>query len=726
MPRLLCALAAVWLCASAPAQGARATASASPRVHVVRPGDTLSHIAVRYGVRLADLRRWNGLRGNRIVAGQRLKIHPGPPPEYYVVRPGDTLSEIAARFGQSLVGVRRLNNIDGDRIVPGQKLRIRVAAAPARPADSDADTYVVRPGDTLSEIAVAHRLSVARLRRLNGLKGDTIRPGQKLRLRSEPKRVTRSLAKPPSSRRTVEHTVRQGDTLSEIAARFEVGLALLRQLNGLTSDRIRPGQKLRLRPSLRDEPVHVVRYGETLSEIAVLYHLDVGQLRLLNGLDGDRILAGQKLRLRDAPAATHIVERGDALWEIARAYGMTVAEIKALNGLSSDRIYPGQELKLDPHKAGATAEYTVVAGDNLIEIARLHQMSVAELRRLNNLKGSIIHPGRKLVVRPFLGPGGRWLELAEIPWDELRVAPPGVKRVDAANGPYFGRSPRAPGQKSRKYYEENGLTPRQAYRHAARLWERFDEAVGKMGRLSNALAGWHVVIDPGHGGLDPGAIVESLDGNGKRLYVVEDEYCYDLALRAYVLLRLHGARVHLTILSPNHLIRQNSPPARTFVNEKSEVYNSLALSRSGGKGEWPRGTAKGLRHRVQITRDALRGAPANRTMFLSFHADICPGAPEAHMILYYESRNGRRRDTTSRAFARALLPALGAGSYTRGQGLAVLRDNPARYKVLVEMRNLAYVDHAWALRFEQLRHRDAEKLVKGIVDFAREQRLARR
>ena len=56
----------------------------------------------------------------------------------------------------------------------------------------------------------------------------------------------------------------------------------------------------------------------------------------------------------------------------------------------------------------------------------------------------------------------------------------------------------------------------------------------------------------------------------------------------------------------------------------------------------------------------------------------------------------------------------------------MLRNNPARYKVLVEMRNLAYVDHAWALRFERMRHRDAEKLVKGLVDFARQQRLARR
>jgi hypothetical protein len=47
----------------------------------------------------------------------------------------------------------------------------------------------------------------------------------------------------------------------------------------------------------------------------------------------------------------------------------------------------------------------------------------------------------------------------------------------------------------------------------------------------------------------------------------------------------------------------------------------------------------------------------------------------------------------------------------------VLRNNPAGLKLLIELRNLAYADHAWALRFEQLRQRDAEKVVKGLLDY---------
>jgi N-acetylmuramoyl-L-alanine amidase len=53
----------------------------------------------------------------------------------------------------------------------------------------------------------------------------------------------------------------------------------------------------------------------------------------------------------------------------------------------------------------------------------------------------------------------------------------------------------------------------------------------------------------------------------------------------------------------------------------------------------------------------------------------------------------------------------------RGQNLKILRNNPASVRVVLELRNLAYTDHAWALRYEQLRQRDAEKIVKGLLDY---------
>jgi N-acetylmuramoyl-L-alanine amidase len=713
MPFFRLALVLCALCAGLPR-----TAPAEPLVHVVKSGETLSQIARRYQVSVDQVRQWNRLSGDGIIAGQRLDLWSQSPPAWYTVKKGDTLSDIAARFGLSTDQVRRFNKLSQNRINAGQKLRLRAQKSPPPAQESPQSPtpkpqkHRVKKGDTLSKIARTYGVSVAHLKKVNGLENDTINPGQSLGLRAPPE--------DPQEEEPHHYSVKKGDTLSEIARRFDVGLSLLRQLNKLEKDRIHPGQKLKLRPAVEDEGIHIVRGGETLSEIAVRYRLTLDRLKELNGIENSRILVGQKLRLKAAPSATHVVERGDALWEIARAYSMTVGELQQLNGLKSSRIYPGQELKLNVEKAQRLAAYTVEKGDYLGEIARLHQMSVAEVKKLNDLRGSVIHPGDVLKVRPLLGNGKERLKLSEIDWDGLLVTLGGIRKVEADNGPYYFAPPKAARQKSTKYDEASLRSPLRTYKQARKLWKAFEREVGRLGHLSNTLKGWHVVLDPGHGGQDPGAVVQTLDGNGNKLYVVEDEYVYDIALRVYVLLRLHGAAVTMTLLSPNHLTRHSSPPSQTFVNQKNEVYNSYALNK---RNIWPRGG--NLSSRVSIAREAFAQTPKNRCIFLSFHADNEKHAPEAPQVLYYE--NGRKKDLASRNFARILLPALGAGARTRGQNLGVLRGNPAGVKVLLEVRNLAHANNSWSLRFEQYRHRDAEKVVKGLLDYARRQgRSARR
>ena len=224
---------------------------------------------------------------------------------------------------------------------------------------------------------------------------------------------------------------------------------------------------------------------------------------------------------------------------------------------------------------------------------------------------------------------------------------------------------------------------------------------------------------PGHGGLDPGAVVENMDGNGDKVYVVEDEYVITISHCACTYCcAFTGATVTLTLLSPNHLIRHSDPPVQTFVNEKNEVYNSPAMNKGNRKANWPKGGRNGnLSHRVDIARKAFKNVPPKQRIFLSFHADIDHRSPEAPLVIYYRSRNSGYVDQVSKKFATAMLSSMGAGAFTRGQNLCVLRNNPAHIKVMLEMRNLAYTDHAWALRFEELRQRDAEKVVRGLVEY---------
>lgn len=94
------------------------------------------------------------------------------------------------------------------------------------------------------------------------------------------------------------YTVRRGDSLSEIAERFDTSVATLRSLNNLHSTTIQVGQRLSLPGA---EPVrvseHRIQRGETLSEIAELYRVSLTSLRQANNLRGDRIMVGQVLKI---------------------------------------------------------------------------------------------------------------------------------------------------------------------------------------------------------------------------------------------------------------------------------------------------------------------------------------------------------------------------------------------------------------------------------------------
>ncbi len=99
----------------------------SSAYYTVRRGDTLGAIASRYGVTDAQLRLWNGTRGNLIFPGDRLAVN-GPAAagtaQSYRIRSGDTLAVIAKRFNVSVNDLKRWNQLTSSRIRAGNTLRI--------------------------------------------------------------------------------------------------------------------------------------------------------------------------------------------------------------------------------------------------------------------------------------------------------------------------------------------------------------------------------------------------------------------------------------------------------------------------------------------------------------------------------------------------------------------------------------------------------------------------
>ena len=107
-----------------------APAALCPTVHIVQWGETLSHIALRYGTTVQAIAAANGIANpNRIYAGQRIFIPGGTAPvtggAWYAVRWGDTLSSIAWRHGVSVWAIVHANNLaNPNRIYAGQRLYI--------------------------------------------------------------------------------------------------------------------------------------------------------------------------------------------------------------------------------------------------------------------------------------------------------------------------------------------------------------------------------------------------------------------------------------------------------------------------------------------------------------------------------------------------------------------------------------------------------------------------
>lgn len=145
---------------------------------------------------------------------------------------------------------------------------------------------------------------------------------------------------------------------------------------------------------------HIVRSGETLFSIAQNYDVSVGELKKWNKLSGNNLSSGQRLIIllpADTREVLHSVKAEETLFSISRQYEVSVKQLKSWNNLEDNNLIVGRDLKIIK-KPKEDSSYTVRQGDTLFSIARSHNMSVDELKRINNLSSDTIPAGRQLIV----------------------------------------------------------------------------------------------------------------------------------------------------------------------------------------------------------------------------------------------------------------------------------------------------------------------------------------
>ena len=406
--------------------------------HKIRNGEVLGKIAMKYGVRTRDLKKWNNLRSSSIYAGKVLHIFTG--------------KESAA--------VASASN--------SSKKNSGVTATPERKtADKgEADIYEVQTGNTIGEIEEILKVKIWKIRNWNSLHSNKIRVGKKLKIYSNVKlddaiaqytqrktmrdsktqKPVQTDASVASVGNSIAHTVGKNETLGHIALLYDVTVENLKFWNGLKNNTIKVGQELLVYPTpdekkndtkkkpaeqvvqnIGDGIVHTVSKNETLGYISLKYHVEVDQIIAWNGLHGNKIKVGQKLKIfpnqqselnevaavesEEFDGKIHTVKRGESLWEIARFYDTHVDSIKSWNQLSNAKIKFGDKLKIFTNRRTKLNDFakvnneeftgkihTVHRGESLWEIARKYDTRIDSIKIWNQLTTEKIKRGDKLKI----------------------------------------------------------------------------------------------------------------------------------------------------------------------------------------------------------------------------------------------------------------------------------------------------------------------------------------
>ncbi|MBZ0199589.1 MAG: LysM peptidoglycan-binding domain-containing protein, partial [Ignavibacteriaceae bacterium] len=379
----------------------------------VKTGDNLLGIADMFSARVSDVRNWNNIPYTTTInVGQKLTVYvPEEQKDFYASLDNQTPTEKS-------ITKNSITKNSGSWVY-----------------------HKVRRGESLGKIASRYGVSSSDLREWNDISGNKIYTGSKLKIFSN-RSVSKSSSDNIASNKSLfRYKIKRGDSVSEIADKFGVPVAMVKKWNNLSSNKIITGRTLKIYAgndvsSLGDATTknsanvnyYKIKPNDTVGEIAEMYKVSASDLRGWNGISGNKIIAGKTLKIysnvnindipdrRDEPvkdevttqksAVNYKVKNGDAIWTIARAYEVSEAQIRNWNNLKSNKIIVGQTLKiLSAGKTESTPSaktvsagkiHTVHRGESLYTIAIQYKTTVNELKQLNSISGNKINVGQKI------------------------------------------------------------------------------------------------------------------------------------------------------------------------------------------------------------------------------------------------------------------------------------------------------------------------------------------
>ena len=265
------------------------------KYHKVRKGDNLGEISSKYGVSVAEVKKWNKLRFNNIALGYNLKI---------------------IKNERVVTTVRK--EVKADKVITENKVETAVASNDNN-VDSNENTsdyYEVQRGDNLFSIAKKFNVSLEDLKKWNNLDDLHVQTGSKLALANKDENAVTEELK--TETKIVEHKVRKGEYLGTIAKKYNVSLAEIKEWNDMEGHNVKVGQTLIV--SKKEVAVNEAKSSKKES-----------------------IAANDKNEVK-----TYYVKKGDSLFSIAKKYpGVSISDIKKWNGIKNESLKPGMKLKIN-------------------------------------------------------------------------------------------------------------------------------------------------------------------------------------------------------------------------------------------------------------------------------------------------------------------------------------------------------------------------------------------
>ncbi|MDR1570463.1 MAG: LysM peptidoglycan-binding domain-containing protein [Oscillospiraceae bacterium] len=412
--------------------------------HEIVKGDTLSAIALKYGISLEELMKANpSAKPDKLEIGSFLcvpkkKTPPAPPAppvcdgNKYVIQKGDTFFALAQKYGVELADLITANpGVNPEKLEPGDIICIpkKTDAAP-NPPPCSGNKYVIQKGDTFYSISQKFDIALADLLAANpGMNPEKLEPGDIICV---PKKS--GAASPPSCE-GAKYVIKKGDTFYNIAQNFSLTVDALRKANPTVDpDNLQIGQIICLpKPGDSKPPaepvkpckpcVYIVQCGDTLFSIAKKFAVTLADLFAANpGLRPDCLLEGANVAIPcaakqpdpipDPPkpqycpsGSTYTVQRGDSFYLIARRYGFNLADLLAANpGIAPDKLLVGQVICL-PQATRKCADgytaHTLSTGQTYADLLVLYNLSYSALELANpDINISQLGAGQTVCIPP--------------------------------------------------------------------------------------------------------------------------------------------------------------------------------------------------------------------------------------------------------------------------------------------------------------------------------------